>query len=256
MQLSPRDIDILQAGILELNSHRDLKQFRAALPRIMLELIPADYFCWNELLVSPQAQTVKAVDFVESREGVFVPFAERLAAIAYEHPFTRPFTENPNPTALMFSDFYTLKELRKTNVHRVGYAPEGLFRLLAVPIQLHAGLISSLNFACRNKDFRERDRQVLNVLRAHFKQAYRNAELATARATALSKPLIAYQLTPREAEIAIWLAEGKSNPEIAAILGLSARTIEKNMEHILEKLGVENRTTAALMIAGANASGN
>lgn len=125
---------------------------------------------------------------------------------------------------------------------------------MSVPIHLHAGLISSLNFSGRKRDFSERDRHVLNLIRAHFKQAYQNAEVATARATALSQPLVAYQLTPREAEIGIWLAEGKTNPEIAAILGVSPRTIEKHMEKILSKLGAENRTTAAVMIAKASGS--
>lgn len=52
-------------------------------------------------------------------------------------------------------------------------------------------------------------------------------------------------LTPRESEVLAWLAEGKSNRDIAEILGLSARTVTKHMEQILQKLGVENRTAAA-----------
>lgn len=51
-------------------------------------------------------------------------------------------------------------------------------------------------------------------------------------------------LSGRECEVAHWLAEGKTNPEIALILGLSARTVEKHVEHILAKLDVPNRTHA------------
>jgi DNA-binding NarL/FixJ family response regulator len=54
-------------------------------------------------------------------------------------------------------------------------------------------------------------------------------------------------LTEREAEVLKWVARGKTDPEIAMILGTRPRTIEKHVEHILAKLGVENRTTAALM---------
>ncbi|MDX2111350.1 MAG: LuxR family transcriptional regulator [Verrucomicrobiota bacterium] len=53
-------------------------------------------------------------------------------------------------------------------------------------------------------------------------------------------------LSPREVEVLTWLAQGKSNPEIAIILALSTRTVHKHMEHIFQKLGVENRTTAIL----------
>ncbi len=42
-----------------------------------------------------------------------------------------------------------------------------------------------------------------------------------------------------------WVAEGKRDREIAIILGLSPRTVEKHVCHILEKLQVETRTAAA-----------
>jgi DNA-binding CsgD family transcriptional regulator len=58
-------------------------------------------------------------------------------------------------------------------------------------------------------------------------------------------------LSRREVEVADWLLEGKTNSEIAIILGMSARTAEKHVEHILGKLGVENRTAAALALARA-----
>ena len=63
--------------------------------------------------------------------------------------------------------------------------------------------------------------------------------------------MIAFGLTPREREIASWVAKGKTNPEIAIILQANRRTVEKHMERILEKLGVENRVAAAVLIAGA-----
>ena len=52
-------------------------------------------------------------------------------------------------------------------------------------------------------------------------------------------------LTPREAEVLAWLAKGKTNRDIADILGMSPRTVNKHLEHIFEKLGVETRTAAA-----------
>jgi DNA-binding CsgD family transcriptional regulator len=60
-----------------------------------------------------------------------------------------------------------------------------------------------------------------------------------------------YKLTRREAEIARWLAAGKTNSEISSILVANVRTVEKHMESILTKLGVENRTTAAIFLAKA-----
>jgi DNA-binding CsgD family transcriptional regulator len=52
-------------------------------------------------------------------------------------------------------------------------------------------------------------------------------------------------LTQREGEVVLWLRRGKSNSEIAEILGIKAATVSKHLEHIYPKLGVENRTAAA-----------
>jgi DNA-binding CsgD family transcriptional regulator len=56
-------------------------------------------------------------------------------------------------------------------------------------------------------------------------------------------------LTPRETEVLGWLAKGKTNRDIAEILGLSPRTVNKHLEHVFEKLGVETRAAAAAIAA-------
>ena len=52
-------------------------------------------------------------------------------------------------------------------------------------------------------------------------------------------------LTQRESEVLSWLAKGKTNRDIAEILGMSPRTVNKHLEHIFSKLGVETRSAAA-----------
>jgi DNA-binding CsgD family transcriptional regulator len=58
-------------------------------------------------------------------------------------------------------------------------------------------------------------------------------------------------LTPRETEVLSWLAKGKTNRDIADILGMSHRTVNKHLEHIFEKLGVETRAAAAALASRA-----
>lgn len=53
-------------------------------------------------------------------------------------------------------------------------------------------------------------------------------------------------LTPRVAEVLLWVAQGKTNPEIAAILGISESTVKKHVMELMEVLGVETRTAATL----------
>jgi DNA-binding response OmpR family regulator len=68
-------------------------------------------------------------------------------------------------------------------------------------------------------------------------------ELPTAPSPADLKPL---GLTPRETEILFWIAQGKTSPEIAIILGMQICTVKKHVENLLPKLGVETRLAAAL----------
>lgn len=56
-----------------------------------------------------------------------------------------------------------------------------------------------------------------------------------------------FSLTRREAEVLYWVSRGKTSPDIGSILGSSPRTVNKHLEHIYEKLGVENRIAAANM---------
>jgi len=70
----------------------------------------------------------------------------------------------------------------------------------------------------------------------------RSATLATkARGVSDSPPL-----TSRELEVVEWISAGKRNREIGAILECSSRTVQKHVQHILEKLNLETRTAVCV----------
>jgi len=56
-----------------------------------------------------------------------------------------------------------------------------------------------------------------------------------------------FRLTQRESEVLHWVIQGKTNRDIGDILGMSPRTVNKHLEHVFEKLGVETRTAAATL---------
>jgi DNA-binding NarL/FixJ family response regulator len=95
---------------------------------------------------------------------------------------------------------------------------------------------------------------VPDELAAAIRARLRRAELAGSTAPARksgaeAKPseLESLGLTPREAEVLFWVARGKTNDEIATVLGIGLTTVKKHLESTYSKLGVENRTTAAAM---------
>ncbi len=61
-----------------------------------------------------------------------------------------------------------------------------------------------------------------------------------------TKPLLKLGLTPRATETLLWLSQGKTNSDIATILGITESTVKKHVQEIFEKLGVETRGAATL----------
>jgi DNA-binding NarL/FixJ family response regulator len=71
------------------------------------------------------------------------------------------------------------------------------------------------------------------------------------------EPLLKFGLTPRAAETLLWLAQGKTNSDIATILGITESTVKKHVQEIFEKVGVETRgaaTVRALEVLNASSS--
>ena len=59
-------------------------------------------------------------------------------------------------------------------------------------------------------------------------------------------PLEKLGISAREAEVLLWMAQGKSNSDIATLCGISTGTVKKHANHIFDKLGVESRASATL----------
>ena len=87
----------------------------------------------------------------------------------------------------------------------------------------------------RERLFTERERTMLELLAPYLARAMRPA-----------RP----PLTDREHEILGWVARGKTNKEIARILGITPNTVRTHLEHVYEKLGVHTRTGAVRLTNG------
>jgi DNA-binding CsgD family transcriptional regulator len=250
MRLSHADLDVLQRAILALHDPQDLASFVQAVPSIFLSAIPGDYFGMVEMKADMDSQRVELADYWESHPRITPDFVQRMERVGFAHPFTQHVLRTGDRSALKFSDFFSMRQLRSSTVYNEFYRHVGVGRLLAV------GVAGGPNMATLNttrqaneSDFSERDRLILNLLRPHFELARLAVERNDNPSGAL--PLRAYRLTSREDEVARSLAEGKSNPEIARLLHLRPRTVEKHVERVLAKLGVENRTAAAVIVARA-----
>jgi DNA-binding CsgD family transcriptional regulator len=249
-QITARDFAALQRAILALHSHRDMESFRRAVPHIFLGLIPAQHFSLANLRVDPDRREIRILDLWEWPVR-FV--GERFAAMErnlYDHPFAVHARKHGTDGAMRLSDFLTLPQLRRTALYREALRPTQRGRLLSIGAMGGPGMGTlSLSRPESEPDFTERERRLLEMLRPHFDQARLNLESESLSRASRYRSLKGVGLTPREIEVALWLAQGKTNPEVALILATPVRTIEKHVERILRKLGVENRVAAAVTIA-------
>ncbi|MBI5169204.1 MAG: hypothetical protein HZA61_06925 [Candidatus Eisenbacteria bacterium] len=257
MTLDARDLEILQQAMLELHEERDTAAFRDAVPAILRRAIPADYFLWMEGGVSRLTHaddgTHAALDVVrwEKPRRFTAERTERLLSLLDEHPFTEHARRTGDWGPLRLSDFWTDAQLKRSALWRDVYRHVGIGRLLAAAA-FRGDRVGTLNFgrAPGARDFSERDRTMMKLLLPHFVQGLQAAERESRLASGQADSLPTLGLTKREVQVAALLARGRSNDEIGRILAMQRRTVEKHVERILTKLGVENRTAAAVVVGG------
>jgi DNA-binding CsgD family transcriptional regulator len=251
MRVSAQDGARLQAAVLALHSHRNLEGFRRAVAGIFMDLVPADYFSLGDGRIDLAKRSFQVLNIWESRPVRLGALREAFVRTIFEHPFVLYFMQHGPPEgALILSDFLTLPQLRRTRFYQESLLPANFGRLISIGSVSGPGLATlTLARPASAPDFSERDRRMVELLQPHFDLARTNIERESLARASRTRSLSSAGLTPREIEVALWLAQGKTNPETALILDGPVRTIEKHVERILRKLGVDNRVEAAVTIA-------
>jgi len=152
------------------------------------------------------------------------------------HPLVCAHGRKPGAVTKRISDLVPTDAFHETPLYNEYYRPIGIRHTMAVPIYIDQRLLVSFVFNRAGSAFGDRELQLAETVRPHLANLYRLA----------GAPVSGAPLTPREREVLDWVAAGKTSRDIAAILGASPRTIEKHLERIYDKLGVETRTAAAM----------
>jgi DNA-binding NarL/FixJ family response regulator len=88
--------------------------------------------------------------------------------------------------------------------------------------------------------------ELLEAVEARLRRSEQQANREFKPDFSSHQPLLKLGLNPRAAEVLLWVAQGKTNPDIGLILGISESTVKKHLLEIFEKLSVETRSAAAL----------
>ena len=251
VRLSPKAFALLQATILDLYDCRTLPEFKQAIPQVLLRAVPADHFGWQICRPGP---AVKIRDEEKSAPMATPEILELWAGTMAEHPCIQGFIIAGDAGALGLSGCVDQSQVSCLPAFRIDFGAMRIRYSLSVPTTGSRGVVGALTFLRERRDFTETDRTMLDLLGPHVSRARDNAEHLSAMASRGGALRVEERkerfakLTGREREVGHWIAQGKTNPEIAQLLEVSPRTIDKHVERILAKLGVENRTTAALML--------
>lgn len=327
---------------------RDLDSFGCQVVAAMPRLVPADITVYNEL--DPRGQMLRWVwnpDTDVPTPDLDRAFDEHMG----EHPLIAAETRYRDGRPRKISDFLTRSRFHDLGLYTEFFRHFDVEHQIAIGLSVRPPLVVGIALNRSVGDFSERERLLLDLVRPHLAQGYRNAEAVTAigdgarladraieelqhgvivvnragqvlraspsgrrwldeyfpgaqrparrlpesvlrwsrrhhamaggdrvpaarealsverdgrrlvvrhlcdrdacvlllreQITALHPGMLdALGLTRREAEILAWLAQGKTNPEIAVILDTRPKTVSKHLERVYQKLGVETRTAA------------
>ena len=90
------------------------------------------------------------------------------------------------------------------------------------------------------------NRDLVRAIEARLRRSQQQANREFKPDFSSTEPLQRLGLTARATETLLWLAQGKTNPDIATILGITESTVKKHVQEIFEKLGVETRGAATV----------
>jgi DNA-binding CsgD family transcriptional regulator len=161
----------------------------------------------------------------------------------HAHPLVREHGRNPRAVTKRIEDLMPQAQFRATALYNDYYRAIRIDHAMAVPIHVDRRLLVSFVFNRRGRGFADEERDALELIRPHLGNLYR---LCAALGRSGWAPAQAWQLTPREQDVLLWLSAGKTDRDIGEILAISPRTVHKHLQRIYEKLGVETRTAAVV----------
>lgn len=352
-RLKHRDLRRLNAVLRQLYAHSDLQTFPVQTLAALSQIVPANILGYNEINLRRQ----RLVAMTDPHDACSPNDEQIMSSYLHEQPIVAAYKRTRNGRAYKMSDFLSRAQFHRLAMYNEFYRERKTEHLMAIMLPAPSPLAIAYAFSRSRRDFSERDRLVLDVLRQHLIQAYHNAAVATQirqesaqlkqaleesdrgiisltgegrvqlmtkqarcwvyeyfgksprhtvrvpealwrwvcqqrttlvrsddvppprplleveregkrlvvrlltdqdgpllllleeQRTLLSPTLLApLGLTKRENEILYWVAQGKTNKEVALRLGLSPHTVRTRLENIYGKLGVETRTAAAARV--------
>lgn len=237
-----RQLSKLLLGVYEPLS---LADYRHRMLECIGQVIDNELVCHNEINGPGGSSLTVLRPQIEN----FEPMRQVFFKHAHEHPSLNHLIETGDTRAVKTSDFVSQPEFRSRGIYKHFYRKLRVRYQLTFGFKTDTGALGFVAVSRWHNDFTEQERSLLTLFRPHFIQAYHRAAgrgLQNGRATSGTNGNGAHapNLSAREREVLQWLSDGKTNGEIAQILGVSLATVKTHVGRVLEKLHVETRTAA------------
>jgi DNA-binding CsgD family transcriptional regulator len=179
---------------------------------------------------------------------LFTPsFLTQLAAYIHQHPLFPGLFLEKSPLPLKTSDFCSTHQYRKTFLYNEFYRTVGIAHQLVVGFEVPGCGFTTCALSRAQRDFTEAERVLLAFAQPHLTALLQLAQVAPPPAAGPGLAATA-GLTSREIAILSQLAQGRPDKEIAYHCHISPRTVQVHLRNIYAKLGVDNRTEAAVLL--------
>jgi len=247
-ELSARELRTVLGAVMRLHEVRTLAEFARFAAEAIDRLIRADVVSVTEWTPANGHRTFYATRNLWTQK-------QRKAAetLLHSHPMVIHLATHRVSGPISLSEVVSDRDWRAHPFYRHVWRPHRIFRSLHLALPLNRHHLAAVSLDRRGRDFTVGERARLAALAPHMVATWRRLQRAgrsasrgmAARATfdrsKVSPLLRELGLSRREAEVLWWIIEGKQNREIATILSVSLRTVQKHVEHMLKRLGSENR---------------
>lgn len=212
------------------------------------ELVRCDFATITVIHPDPARAWCAAYPSGHMTSTLFDAFTEYAA----DHPYVQYLSRATHPEPARLTDLVPMTRFRQTALYHEHFRPLGTANQICLPVDERDGALVGLSLNGSGHDFTERDLELVSHIWPHLRGALREYDrlFAVQRQSAAAglrvHGVALGRLSPREQDVARLVAEGLADKQIGTRLGISARTVQKHVEHILDKLGVRSRAAVAV----------
>lgn len=226
-----RDLIIVGEALNRLYQVSNRKAFVQEAVNFAGTIFPECVIAWHDTGARPSCFDMH----YSNHPGIGLLMHKKWNGLSHESPVVRYYANGGRSLVTHTRELISTAALRASRFFNESWRPFGVLDQVGIGLQVDDRQLG-LSIK-RDVFFSAREISVLQSWAPHVLRAWRRAYYRG------DDPLS--PLTVREREVLAWVRQGKRNSEIALILGVSARTVAKHVEHIFEKLSVETRGAAA-----------